>query len=150
MVHESVSPRKADNTTAANHANLVSPSQADRPLSIKSVSKVKIPVGVLPIPKIFEENVNGNKRQEDARKRDDIAAPPLPPRFAPVNAADNKEEKEEVVEAGNLDSPFVANPPAAGHHGEEIVDKKANNGAWFGVPGVQEVGEINQLGRVPG
>jgi len=131
-------------------------SQGDRPapLSIK-VPKVKLPAGVLPIPKIFEskieENVNDDK-QEDVRKRDNMAARnppalPVPPRFALVNAADSKEEKEEVIEAGNLNPAFVANPPAAGHHGEQIPDKRANNGAWFGV---QEFGEINQLGRVPG
>ncbi|EZA50248.1 hypothetical protein DMN91_012522 [Ooceraea biroi] len=156
MVRDAVSSRKAENTTAASP---VSPSQADRvaPLPIKSLSKVKLPAGVLPIPEIIEPKIE-EKRQEDVRKRDDTAArndPPAPPqshKLAPVNAIGSKEEKEEVVEAGNLDPPFVANPPAAGHHGEQVADRRANEGGWFRVgPGVQEVGEeVNQLGRIPG
>jgi len=144
--------RKAENATTANHANLVSPSQGDRPapLSIKPL-KLKLPMGVLPIPKIFEQNIEENMnddKQEDVRKRDNVAArnPPALPRFALVNAVNSKEEKEEVIEAGNLNPLLVANPPAAGHRDEQIADKRANNGAWFGV---QEIGEINQLGRIP-
>lgn len=162
-MHDSVNERKAENTTLANHANLSS-SQANRvaPLPMKPPSKVKLPAGVLPIPEIIEqkveENIDEEKHQEDVRKRDDTAArnnppaPPLPPKFAPVNAADSKEHQEQVVEAGNLDPPFIANPPAAGHHGEQIADRRGNEGAWFRMGhGVQEVGEeMNQLGRVPG
>lgn len=143
--------RKAENTTVANNANLVSPSLFDKPapLPARPLSKVKVPVGVLPIPEIIEQNDDADKekRQEEIRKREDAAAvhnlQPPPPKLAPV---DDKEEKEAVVEAGNLDPPFVANPPAR-HVGEQI-ERRAKD-AWLRVgPGVQEVGE--ELNRVPG
>lgn len=146
--------RKAENTTVANNANLVSPSLFDKPapLPARPLSKVKVPVGVLPIPEIIEQNddTDKEKRQEEIRKREDAAAvhnlQPPPPKLAPANAADDKEEKEAVVEAGNLDPPFVANPPAR-HVGEQI-ERRAKD-AWLRVgPGVQEVGE--ELNRVPG
>lgn len=135
----------------ANNANLVSPSLADKAAPARPLSKVKLPVGVLPIPEIIEPKVvdEEKRQQEEIRKRDDAAAHNNQP--LPGNAADNKEEKEPIVEAGNLDPPFVANPPAARHIGEQIVERRAKD-AWFKVgPGVQEVGEEpNQLGRVPG
>jgi len=148
------SSRKAENTTVANNANLVSPSLVDKPapLPARPLSKVKVPVGVLPIPEIIEQKVvddaDEEKRQEEVRKREDAAAVhnnlQPPPKLA--NAADDKEEKEPVVEAGNLDPPFVANPPAR-HVGEQL-ERRAKD-TWLRVgPGVQEVGE--ELNRVPG
>ncbi|XP_036149471.1 Golgi integral membrane protein 4 isoform X1 [Monomorium pharaonis] len=151
------SSRKVENTTVANNANLVSPSVVDKPapLPARPLSKVKVPAGVLPIPEIIEQIVDPDeeKRQEDIRKREDAAAvhnnlQPPPPKLAPANAPadDGKEEKEPVVEPGNLDPPFVVNPPAR-HVGEQI-DRRAKD-AWLRVrPGVQEVGE--ELNRVPG
>lgn len=148
---DSASSRKMENSTVANNANLVSPSLVNKiaPLPARPLLKVKLPAGVLPIPEIIEQKVE-EKRQEEVRKRDDAVAhnnlqqPPL--KFAP---ADNKEEKEPMVEAGNLDPPFAANPPAR-HVGDQ-VERRAND-AWFRMgPGVQEIGEeLNQLGRVPG
>lgn len=156
VAHDFVSSRKAENITVASNANsLVSPSVADKvvPPPIKPL-KVKLPVGVLPIPEIIEQqidNADEEKHQEEVRKRNDAAhnnVPP-PPRFDP--AKNSKEEKESIVEAGNLDPPFVANPPAAMRHLGEQIERRAND-AWFRVrPGVQEVGEeLNQLGRLPG
>ncbi|GAB1867065.1 Golgi integral membrane protein 4 [Camponotus japonicus] len=150
---DSASSRKMENSTVANNANLASPSLVDKiaPLPPRPLSKVKLPVGVLPIPEIIEQKVE-EKRQEEVQKRDDAVAhnnlqqPPL--KFA---SADNKEEKEPMIEAGNLDPPFAANPPAR-HVGDLIVERRAND-AWFRVkPGVQEIGEeLNQqLGRVSG
>ncbi|XP_071570107.1 uncharacterized protein [Temnothorax nylanderi] len=148
------SSRKAENTTAASNANLVSPSVVDKPapLPARPLSKVKVPVGVLPIPEMIEQNDDADKekREEEIRKREDAAAvhnlQPPPPKLAPANAADDKEEKEPIVEPGNLDPPFVANPPAR-HVGEQ-VERRAKD-AWLRVgPGVQEVGE--ELNRVPG
>ncbi|XP_019883682.1 Golgi integral membrane protein 4 isoform X2 [Camponotus floridanus] len=150
---DSASSRKMENSTVANNANLVSPSLVDKiaPLPPRPLSKVKLPVGVLPIPEIIEQKVE-EQRQEEVQKRDDAVAhnnlqqPPL--KFA---SADNKEEKEPMVEAGNLDPPFAANPPAR-HVGDLIVERRAND-AWLRVkPGVQEIGEeLNQqLGRVSG
>lgn len=148
-----------ENSTVASNANLVSPSLVDKvaPLPARPLSKVKLPVGVLPIPEIIEQKIdNEEKRQEEIRKRDDAAAhnnlqpPPPLPKLAP---ADSKEEKEPIVEAGNLDPPFVANPPAARHVGDQIVERRANDALFRGGvgPGVQEIGEeFNQLGRVPG
>ncbi|XP_020277904.1 Golgi integral membrane protein 4-like [Pseudomyrmex gracilis] len=156
LARDLVSSRKAENITVASNANsLVSPSVADKvvPPPIKPL-KVKLPVGVLPIPEMIEQQINNaddEKHQEEVRKRDDAAhnnVPP-PPRFAP--AKNNKEEKEPIVEAGNLDPPFVANPAPMRPLGEQI-ERRANDGGWFRVrPGVQEVGEeLNQLGRLPG
>ncbi|XP_024893076.1 Golgi integral membrane protein 4-like isoform X1 [Temnothorax curvispinosus] len=148
------SSRKAENTTVASNANLVSPSVVDKPapLPARPLSKVKVPVGVLPIPEMIEQNDDADKekREEEIRKREDAAAvhnlQPPPPKLAPANAADDKEEKEPIVEPGNLDPPFVANPPAR-HVGEQ-VERRAKD-AWLRVgPGVQEVGE--ELNRVPG
>lgn len=134
----------------ANNANLVSPSLVDRVAPVRPLSKVKLPVGVLPIPEIIEPKVadEEKRQQEEIRKRDD--AVPHNNQPPPANAADNKDEKEPIVEAGNLDPPFVANPPAARHVGEQI-DRRAKD-AWLRMgPGVQEVGEeLNQVGRVPG
>ncbi|XP_050453621.1 Golgi integral membrane protein 4-like isoform X2 [Cataglyphis hispanica] len=153
---DSASSRKMENSTLANNANLVSPSLVDKvvPLPARQLSKVKLPVGVLPIPELIEQKIdNEEKRQEEIRKRDDAAAhnnlQPPPPKLAP---ADSKEEKEPIVETGNLDPPFAANPPAARHIGDQIVERRANDIQWFRVrPGVQEIGEeLNQLGRVPG
>lgn len=153
------SSRKVENTTVANNGNLVSPSVVDKPapLPARPLSKVKVPVGVLPIPEIIEQKVNEadeEKRQEEIRKREDAAGvhnnlQPPPPKLAPANAADDKEDKEDkVVEAGNLDPPFVANPPAR-HVGEQL-ERRAKD-AWLRVgPGVQEVGEELNQGRVPG
>jgi len=107
-----------------------------------------VPVGVLPIPEIIEQNdADKEKRQEEIRKREDPAVvhnnlQPPPPKLAPV---DDKEEKEPIVEAGNLDPPFVVNPPAR-HVGEQ-VERRAKE-TWRVGPGVQEVGE--ELNRVPG
>lgn len=145
------SSRKAENTTVAN--SLVSPSLNDKPAPIPArLSKVKVPVGVLPIPEIIEQNDDADeeKRQEEIRKREDAAIhnnlQPPPPKLAPANAPDDKEEKEPLVEAGNLDPPFVANPPAR-HVGEQI--ERRGKDAWLRVGhGVQEVGE--ELNRVPG
>jgi len=135
----------------ASNSNLVSPSFVDKAAPVKPLSKVKLPVGVLPIPEIIEPKVaDEEKRQQDEiRKRDDAAGHNNQP--LPGNAADNKEEKEPLVEAGNLDPPFVVNPPVARHIGEQIVDRRAKDN-WIRMgPGVQEVGEEpNQLGRVPG
>lgn len=135
----------------ANNGNLVSPSlgKAPPPLPVRPLSKVKLPLGVLPIPEIVEHDIEENaekKRQDEIRKRDDVARN-SPPKLAPVNA--DTKEKETVVEAGNLDPPFAANPPAR-QVGEQI-ERRANDG-WFRVgPGVQEVGEeLNQLARIPG
>ncbi|XP_011696191.1 PREDICTED: Golgi integral membrane protein 4 [Wasmannia auropunctata] len=147
------SSRKATNTTVASNVNLVSPSLVDKPapLPARPLSKVKVPVGVLPIPEIIEQQIvddaDEEKRQEESRKREDAAAvhnlQPPPPKLAP---ADDREEKEPVVEAGNLDPPFVANPPAR-HVGEQIERRVKDT--WMRVgPGVQEVGE--ELNRVPG
>ncbi|KAG5330028.1 GOLI4 protein, partial [Acromyrmex heyeri] len=148
-----VSSRKAENTTVANNANLVSPSLIDKPapLPARLPSKVKVPVGVLPIPEIIEQKVvdDMDKKKEI---RDDVLAvvrnnlqPPLP-KLAPANAVDDKEEKEPIVEAGNLDPPFVVNPPAR-HVGEQL-ERRAKD-SWLRVgPGVQEVGD--ELNRVPG
>lgn len=149
------SSRKAENTTVASNVNLVSPSLVDKPapLPARPLSKVKVPVGVLPIPEIIEQqvvdDVDEEKRQEEVRKREDAAAvhnlQPPPPKLAPANAAD-KEEKEPVVEAGNLDPPFIANPPVR-HVGEQL-ERRAKD-TWLRVgPGVQEVGE--EINRVPG
>lgn len=149
------SSRKAENTTVASNANLVSPSLVDKPapLPARPLSKVKVPVGVLPIPEIIEQqvvdDVDEEKRQEEVRKREDAAAvhnlQPPPPKLAPANVAD-KEEKEPVVEAGNLDPPFIAKPPAR-HVGEQL-ERRAKD-TWLRVgPGVQEVGE--EINRVPG
>lgn len=149
-----------ENITVANNVNLMSPSVVDKPapLPARPLSKVKVPVGVLPIPEIIEQKVvddaDEEKRQEDIRKREDAAAAaavhnnlqPPPPKLAPANEMDDKEEKEPVVEAGNLDPPFVVNPPAR-HVGEQI-ERRAKD-TWLRVgPGVQEVGE--ELNRVPG
>ncbi|XP_025988934.1 Golgi integral membrane protein 4 isoform X4 [Solenopsis invicta] len=154
------SSRKVENITVANNVNLMSPSVVDKPapLPARPLSKVKVPVGVLPIPEIIEQKVvddaDEEKRQEDIRKREDAAAAaavhnnlqPPPPKLAPANEMDDKEEKEPVVEAGNLDPPFVVNPPAR-HVGEQI-ERRAKD-TWLRVgPGVQEVGE--ELNRVPG
>ncbi|XP_011066961.1 PREDICTED: Golgi integral membrane protein 4-like isoform X1 [Acromyrmex echinatior] len=148
-----VSLRKAENTTVANNANLVSPSLIDKPapLPARLPSKVKVPVGVLPIPEIIEQKVvdDMDKKKEI---RDDVLAvvrnnlqPPLP-KLAPANAVDDKEEKEPIVEAGNLDPPFVVNPPAR-HVGEQL-ERRAKD-SWLRVgPGVQEIGD--ELNRVPG
>ncbi|XP_029664219.1 Golgi integral membrane protein 4-like isoform X1 [Formica exsecta] len=153
---DSASSRKMENSTVANNANLVSPSLVDKVVPVRLLSKVKLPVGVLPIPEIIEQKIdNEEKRQEEIRKRDDAVAhnnlQPPPPKLAP---ADSKEEKEPIVEAGNLDPPFAANPPAARHAGDQIVAKKKANDAWSKVRqliGIQEIGEeLNQLGRVPG
>ncbi|KAG5341773.1 GOLI4 protein, partial [Acromyrmex charruanus] len=150
---QSMSSRKAENTTVANNANLVSPSLIDKPapLPARLPSKVKVPVGVLPIPEIIEQKVvdDMDKKKEI---RDDVLAvvrnnlqPPLP-KLAPANAVDDKEEKEPIVEAGNLDPPFVVNPPAR-HVGEQL-ERRAKD-SWLRVgPGVQEVGD--ELNRVPG
>lgn len=148
---DSASSRKMENSTVANNANLVSPSLVDKvaPLPARPLSKVKLPVGVLPIPEIIEQKVE--EKPQEVRKRDDAVAhnnlqqPPL--KFAPAD----KEEKEPMVEAGNLDPPFAANPPVR-HVGDLIVERRVND-AWFGRvrPGVQEIGEeLNQLGRVSG
>lgn len=150
-----VSSRKAENTTVANNANLVSPSLIDKPapLPARLPLKVKVPVGVLPIPEIIEQkivdDIDEKKKQEEIRE--DAAAirnnlQPPPPKLAPANAVDDKEEKEPVVEAGNLDPPFVVNPPAR-HVGEQL-ERRAKD-SWLRVgPGVQEVGD--ELNRVPG
>lgn len=128
------SRRTENSSTVANIGNLVSPSLDKAPSPHKP--KVKLPIGVLPIPEIREDE----KKPEETEKRDDSAHNP-PPRFVP-----DSKEKEPVVEAGNLDPPFVANPPAR-HVGEQI-ERRANDG-WFKVgPGVQEVGE--EPNRVPG
>ncbi|XP_029178747.1 Golgi integral membrane protein 4-like [Nylanderia fulva] len=150
---DSASSRKMENSTVANNANLMSPSSIDKvaPLPARSLSKVKLPVGVLPIPEIIEQKIdNEEKRQEEVRKRDDahnnLQPPPQLPKLA---LADSKEEKEPIVEAGNLDPPFVANPPAPRHVGDQIVERRANDALFRA--GVQEIGEeFNQLGRVPG
>ncbi|XP_011864652.1 PREDICTED: Golgi integral membrane protein 4-like isoform X2 [Vollenhovia emeryi] len=148
------SSRRAQNITAANNVNSVSPSLLDKPMPLpaRPLSKVKVPVGVLPIPEIIEQNDDADKEklQEEVRKREEAVAvdnlQPPPAKLAPANAADDKEEKEPIVEAGNLDPPFVANPPVR-HVGEQ-VERRAKD-AWLRVgPGVQEVGE--ELNRVPG
>ncbi|XP_018058462.1 PREDICTED: Golgi integral membrane protein 4-like [Atta colombica] len=148
-----MSSRKAENTTVVNNANLVSSSLIDKPapLPARLSSKVKVPVGVLPIPEIIEQKVvdDMDKKKEI---RDDASAvvrnnlqPPLP-KLAPANAVDDKEEKEPIIEAGNLDPPFVVNPPAR-HIGEQL-ERRAKD-SWLRVgPGVQEVGD--ELNRVPG
>jgi len=148
-----VSSRKAENITVVNNANLVSSSLIDKPapLPARLSSKVKVPVGVLPIPEIIEQKVvdDMDKKKEI---RDDASAvvrnnlqPPLP-KLAPANAVDDKEEKEPIIEAGNLDPPFVVNPPAR-HVGEQL-ERRAKD-SWLRVgPGVQEIGD--ELNRVPG
>ncbi|XP_012058939.1 PREDICTED: Golgi integral membrane protein 4-like [Atta cephalotes] len=148
-----MSSRKAENTTVVNNANLVSSSLIDKPapLPVRLSSKVKVPVGVLPIPEIIEQKVvdDMDKKKEI---RDDASAvvrnnlqPPLP-KLVPANAVDDKEEKEPIIEAGNLDPPFVVNPPAR-HIGEQL-ERRAKD-SWLRVgPGVQEVGD--ELNRVPG
>jgi len=148
-----LSSRKAENITVVNNANLVSSSLIDKPapLPARLSSKVKVPVGVLPIPEIIEQKVvdDMDKKKEI---RDDASAvvrnnlqPPLP-KLAPANAVDDKEEKEPIIEAGNLDPPFVVNPPAR-HVGEQL-ERRAKD-SWLRVgPGVQEIGD--ELNRVPG
>ncbi|KYN37556.1 Golgi integral membrane protein 4 [Trachymyrmex septentrionalis] len=128
-----VSSRKAENTTVANNANLVSPSLIDKPapLPARLPSKVKVPVGVLPIPEIIEQKVIDDMDKKKEEIRDDASA---------------VEEKEPIVEAGNLDPPFIVNPPAR-HVGEQL-ERRAKD-SWLRVgPGVQEVGD--ELNRVPG
>ncbi|XP_012226210.1 Golgi integral membrane protein 4 [Linepithema humile] len=151
VMHVSASSRKMENSTVTSNANLVSPSLVDKAAPARPLLKVKLPVGVLPIPEIIEPKVadEEKRQQEEIQKRDDAAAHNN--QQLPGNAADNKEEKEPIVEAGNLDQPFVANPPAVRHIGEQIVERRAKD-SWFKMePGVQEVGEEpNQLGRVPG
>ncbi|KYN29125.1 Golgi integral membrane protein 4 [Trachymyrmex cornetzi] len=147
-----VSSRKAENTTVANNANLVSPSLIDKPapLPARLPSKVKVPVGVLPIPEIIEQKVVDDMDKKKEEIRDDAAAVihnnlQPPPKLAP-NAVDDKEEKEPIVEPGNLDPPFIVNPPAR-HVGEQL-ERRAKD-SWLRVgPGVQEVGD--ELNRVPG
>jgi len=148
-----LSSRKAENITVVNNANLVSSSLIDKPapLPARLSSKVKVPVGVLPIPEIIEQKVvdDMDKKKEI---RDDASAvvrnnlqPPLP-KLAPANAVDDKEEREPIIEAGNLDPPFVVNPPAR-HVGEQL-ERRAKD-SWLRVgPGVQEIGD--ELNRVPG
>ncbi|XP_070525320.1 Golgi integral membrane protein 4 isoform X3 [Cardiocondyla obscurior] len=148
------SSQRADNITTANANLAVSPSVVDKPapLPARPLSKVKVPVGVLPIPEIIEQNddADKDKRQEEIRKREEAVAInnnlQSPPKLALGNAADDKQEKEPIVEAGNLDPPFVANPPV--RHVGEHLERRAKD-AWLRVgPGVQEVGE--ELNRVPG
>lgn len=140
-VHDAASLRKTENSsTVANNGNLVSPSLDKAPSPHRP--KVKLPIGVLPIPEIREDDKKPEERhQEEIRKRDDAAHNSLP-KFVPANP----DSKEKEVEAGNLDPPFVANLPAR-HVGEQI--ERRVNDDWFKVgPGVQEVGE--ELNRVPG
>ncbi|XP_032684873.1 Golgi integral membrane protein 4-like isoform X1 [Odontomachus brunneus] len=144
VVHDAASSRRAGNTStvaSANNGNMVSPSLDKAPSPHRP--KVKLPIGVLPIPEIREDDKKPEEtHQEETRKRDD-AVHNSPPKFVPANP--DSKEKEAIVEAGNLDPPFVANPPAR-HVGEQI-ERRANDG-WFKVgPGVQEVGE--ELNRVP-
>ncbi|EFN85270.1 hypothetical protein EAI_15707 [Harpegnathos saltator] len=139
VAYDAVNSRRTENSsTIASASNLVSPSLDKVPSPHRP--KVKLPIGVLPIPEIREDD---KKSEEGIRKREDTAHNP-PPKFVPANP--DSKEKEAVVEAGNLDPPFVANPPVR-HVGEQI-ERRMNDG-WFKVgPGVQEVGE--ELNRVPG
>ncbi|XP_014474770.1 PREDICTED: Golgi integral membrane protein 4-like isoform X1 [Dinoponera quadriceps] len=145
--HDVVSSRRADNSStvaSANNGNLMSPSLDKAPSPHRP--KVKLPIGVLPIPEIREDDKKSEeKRPEEIRKRED-AAHNSPPKFVPPANHPDSKEKEAVVEAGNLDPPFVANLPAR-HIGDQI-ERRVNDG-WFKVgPGVQEVGE--EPNRVPG
>ncbi|XP_011138221.2 Golgi integral membrane protein 4 isoform X2 [Harpegnathos saltator] len=139
VAYDAVNSRRTENSsTIASASNLVSPSLDKVPSPHRP--KVKLPIGVLPIPEIREDD---KKSEEGIRKREDTAHNP-PPKFVPANP--DSKEKEAVVEAGNLDPPFVANPPVR-HVGEQI-ERRMNDG-WFKVgPGVQEIGE--ELNRVPG
>lgn len=155
VARDAASSRKAENFTvaSANNGNLVSPSLgkvAPSPFKPSPPKAVKLPIGVPPIPEIVESRNSGaeEKRREEVRKRED-AAGDSPPKFGVAANADDKAAKEAIVEAGNLDPPFAALP--ARHVGEQIVERRANDG-WFRMGhGVQEIGEeLNQLGRVPG
>lgn len=144
VVHDAASSRKAGSSStvaSANNGNLVSPSLDKAPSPHRP--KVKLPIGVLPIPEIREDDKKPEEtHQDETRKRDD-AVHNSPPKFVLANP--DSKEKEAIVEAGNLDPPFVANPPAR-HVGEQI--ERRANADWFKMGhGVQEVGE--ELNRVP-
>lgn len=130
---------KAESSTRSSSAftlNGVSP--------VKSAAKVKLPIGVVPIPIIIDTKNNPDENKEvkvDNNKQGDKA-----------NQADGKERGK--LENSNLEVPPKL-PVNKQHLAEQILNRVVDNDNWFNhvkpMKGVQEIGDDpNHFGKIRG
>ncbi|KOC67896.1 Golgi integral membrane protein 4 [Habropoda laboriosa] len=135
---KSIPALKLETSTPASSGNPAS-TAVDKALAVaKPASKVKLPVGVLPIPVMIDQKLENReeKQNEVAKKKEEPKQ---------RNSVDSKEQE---IENENLDLPLPAIP--ARRVEDQLPDRRGGNG-WFNVgPGVQEIGEeLNHI-RLPG
>ncbi|XP_012288380.1 Golgi integral membrane protein 4 [Orussus abietinus] len=140
------SKTKSSTKTIVNSITVAS----EKANNLRPISKVKLPNGVAPIPKIIDlKNENEERQREEPPKKED-AAQNSKNVYAENHFLDtDNKDKNKPEDNDHIDAPPA---PAAGKHvGEQILERN-ENGHWFRVrPGVQEVGEEpNNLGRLQG
>ncbi|XP_043475549.1 Golgi integral membrane protein 4-like isoform X1 [Leptopilina heterotoma] len=111
-------------------------------------AKVKLPIGVVPIPVIMDsKNDNEEKKRDELRKNSEVIKNSLGANG--ILDVDGVKEKPVAVDIGNLE--FQAHLPAGNRHGAQIIDRQINAG-WPKVQhGVQEIGdEPHHLERLAG
>ena len=110
-------------------------------------TKVKLPVGVVPIPIILDPKLENEEKKRDEKRRNQEAGQKSLVQDLVVENGNKEKAKE--LDIGNLD--LLGHQPGGNKHGGQVVDRQGNGG-WLRVqPGVQEIGdEPNHLGRLAG
>lgn len=105
-------------------------------------TKVKLPIGVVPIPIIINPKLENEEKKRDEKRRNPEAGQNSLVKDLVVE--NGKKEKAKGLDIGNMD--LLAHQLAG-----KVADRQGNVG-WLRVqPGVQEIGdEPNHLGRLAG
>ncbi|XP_051163344.1 Golgi integral membrane protein 4-like isoform X2 [Leptopilina boulardi] len=145
-----IPPGNIESSTKASTASI----SGEKPNIIGGKTKVKLPIGVVPIPVIIDSKIDNDEKKRDndelllRKKNAEIIQNSLA-RNVVFNDEQDVKEKPVAVDIGNLE--FQAHLPAGNRHGGQIIDRQINAG-WPKVQhGVQEIGdEPHHLGRLAG
>ena len=115
----------------------------EKPNLAAGKAKLKLPMGVVPIPIIIDSKLENEEKKRNEIRRSQEAVKNSPVKDPPVENVNR--EKAKSVDIGNLEN------PVGNRHGGQVNDRQGNEG-WPRVrPGVQEIGdEPNHLERLAG
>ncbi|OXU26014.1 hypothetical protein TSAR_011324 [Trichomalopsis sarcophagae] len=115
----------------------------------KPATKVKLPQGVPPIPRLPEPKPEEDQLQAEKKESAGQAPPPLKPAVeVPVIAAEPDQPKKSADEVANDELEAQPQQNAQPRHvGEQILDRHEVD-SWYKVkPGVQEVGDPHHIDK---
>ncbi|KAK0176311.1 hypothetical protein PV328_000458 [Microctonus aethiopoides] len=112
--------------------------------SVKLLPRVKLPMGVVPIPKMIDPKID----------KDESKRPVSDGNNSPADNRNNQRENEARAPENEVHDgvdDVAGSDFAAGRRVGEQILRRQENPAWYKVkPGVQEIGDVlNQPGRIP-